>query len=475
MQEILSVGIDIGTATTQVVFSKLGIENIANIFSAPWADIVERKIIYQSGIHLTPLESTTRIDGEAVRKIVELEYLRAGIKFSDVQTGAVIVTGETACKENAEHVLKKLSGLAGDFVIYTAGPDLESIIAGKGSGAQAYSKAHSCTVANLDIGGGTTNIAVFRYGELITCGCLDIGGRLIRFDDRRIPVYISPRIKLITESLGIPLMKGVPIDTATLEAIVIRMNKILEQALGFEKPDSLCMALTTAGSSQLVPPESIDYLCFSGGVGDLITNKQKDHFLYSDIGVLLGNAIAKGLAIKAQVIYNHETIRATVIGAGMYTLSVSGSTICYHKDVLPQRNLPVLCISAEDEKILFTSLGGKYLAEKIKWFLQQFSCENLLMALKGKPNPSYTDILNLADSILEGTAALKKGVPLIVSLESDTAQALGQQIDWRLKEARSIVCVDRIKVSPGDYVDIGSPLLGGLTIPIVIKTLLFSS
>ena len=125
---ILSVGIDIGTSTTQLVFSELTIENQATSYTVPRISIVDKKVIFRSEIFFTPLLSQTEIDGEAVKQILESQYQKAGMKPEDVKTGAVIITGETARKENANVVLETLSGLAGDFVVATAGPDLESVL-----------------------------------------------------------------------------------------------------------------------------------------------------------------------------------------------------------------------------------------------------------------------------------------------------------------------------------------------------------
>ena len=136
-EELLSVGIDIGT--TQLIFSKLIVENMASSFSVPRISIVDKEIIYKSEVYFTPLISNTEIDRDKIKELVELEYKKANICKSDIQTGAVIITGETARKENANDVLHSLSGFAGDFVVATAGPDLESIISGKGAGAHIYS------------------------------------------------------------------------------------------------------------------------------------------------------------------------------------------------------------------------------------------------------------------------------------------------------------------------------------------------
>jgi ethanolamine utilization protein EutA len=174
---LLSVGIDLGTTTTQIVFSQIEIENEATVFTVPRIKIVDKKIVYRGGIHFTPLLDRTTIDIQKVRVIIEEEYRKAHVTPSEVKLGAVIITGETARKENSEAAINTLSGLAGDFVVATAGSDLESILAGRGAGTAEMSKDFwDKALVNLDIGGGTTNIAVFKAGAPVDTSCLDIGG-----------------------------------------------------------------------------------------------------------------------------------------------------------------------------------------------------------------------------------------------------------------------------------------------------------
>ena len=182
-ERLLSVGIDIGTSTTQCVFSAITLSNTASAFSVPRIRITEKRVLYRAPLRLTPLTSPETIDAQAVERIVSEDYAAAGIRPDQIRLGAVIITGETARKQNARAVAQALSRLAGDFVVATAGPALESILAGRGSGAAELSRTSGKRVMNLDIGGGTANMAVFERGEPIANGCLDIGGRLLRFED----------------------------------------------------------------------------------------------------------------------------------------------------------------------------------------------------------------------------------------------------------------------------------------------------
>lgn len=472
--EIISVGIDIGTSTTQVVFSKIFIENTASCFSVPKVSIIDKKIIRKSKIRLTPLKGQF-IDGDAIKEIVQEEYNNAGFLPEDIDTGAVIITGESAVKKNAKIVLEKLSEFAGEFVVSTAGPDLESIIAGKGSGAQQYSTDKSCVVANMDIGGGTTNIVIFDNGEVISKGCFDIGGRLIKIDKSGTVIYVSPKAAIVARDMGIDLQVKEGISAEDLSVLTDRMNNVLEQAVGLSPKDGLNEKLRTAGGSILELPKSIDYIFFSGGVADYIYHdKNEDLFPYGDIGVFLGQSIKNGKITRhIKACKPKETICATVVGAGAYTTSISGSTITYTADIFPVKNVPVLVLNnkfAED----CISHGSERLIKEIKWFQEQCGREDIIIGINWIDGPGYSKLRLLAKCISDAAIeTMNQSLPVIIVVENDIAKALGQLIDIYLKGSRYVICIDNIKVSQGDYVDIGKPIFEGIAVPVVVKTLIF--
>lgn len=473
-ESILSVGIDIGTSTTQLVFSRITIENTASMISVPRITIADKEVVYRSDIHFTPLKSNTEIDGEKVRLIVKHEYEKAGVVPEQVQTGAVIITGETARKENAAEVQKALSHFAGEFVVATAGPALEGIIAGKGANASGESKKRGAVVANLDIGGGTTNIAVFDNGEVIDTSCLDIGGRLIKVDGGKI-AYISEKMQKLAEANHVPIAVGQPVDRGFLTKIVIRMSELLEEVVGIRPPtDDLALICT---DKDLRRDYTIDYVTISGGVADCLKDEITcDSFLYGDIGLLLGQAIAHSLiGKKIPVLIPAETIGATVVGAGSHTTDISGSTISVSCSTLPIQNIPVLKLSREDEALPFESWGG-IIRDKVAWFrLQEGEKQMPALAFKGPRDIGFQEIHCLAESILEGMdAVLQEEAPLTVVVENDLAKALGQTLQVKLGDRKEVICIDTVKVENGDYIDIGRKLAGGNVVPVIVKTLLFS-
>lgn len=471
---MLSVGIDIGTTTTQVIFSRLEMENVASYFSVPRVEIVRKEVVYKGEIHFTPLLSQTLIDGDGVRAIIEAEFRRAGFSPRDTDSGAVIITGEAARKENASVVLDLMSGMAGDFVVSTAGPDLESVMAGKGSGAQRYSADSGRLVVNLDIGGGTTNIAVFDAGDTIGVGCLDIGGRLIRFDSSGRVDYVSPRVELVFAEAGVRIEAGQRADETAVAKVAAIMNRVLEEALGLAPPSPLLGLLQTSGGSTLLLERPVEAVSFSGGVAECVYNPEKETFRYRDMGVLLGRAIVAGRLVRTGRLFKPaETIRATVIGAGTYATTVSGSTITFTTDVFPQKNLPVLSLAKAIEDAVFRGEHAD-LAREAAWFLGQHDGRQLVLAMRGKENPSYAELTAAAGGIVRALdGLLPPEAPVLVSLEHDIAKALGQCMDTILAGARRVVCIDGVRLCNGDFLDMGAPLMGGVVIPVVVKTLVF--
>ena len=352
---ILSVGIDIGTSTTQLIFSRLTIENRASSYTVPRIDIVDKEVVYRSKIYFTPLRSATEIDAEAVKRIVREEYQAAGMTPEMLRTGAVIITGETARKENANEVLEALSDLAGDFVVATAGPDLESVLSARGAGTDALSKEKRTAIANVDIGGGTSNIAVYEKGVLRGTCCLDIGGRLIKVENGRIS-YIFPKIQALAAANGISLAVGDRAYPEQLYGVCRLMAAQLAQALRLAGADSHHAGLYTNNGKPLPEQPAIRAVTYSGGVADCIYQEMEgDVFRFGDIGVLLGKAIRADPDLsRVERFTSIETIRATVVGAGTHTTEVSGSTIHYEQGTLPLKNVPILKVSEEDEASLET-------------------------------------------------------------------------------------------------------------------------
>lgn len=473
---ILSVGIDVGTSTTQVVFSKLQMDNAGGYFSVPRVAIVDKEVVYKSEVYMTPLKTDVLIDTDALRNIVAAEFRKAGYRPEDTDSGAVIITGESARKENSDAVLKSLSDFAGDFVVSAAGPDMESLIAGKGSGAWQYSMDHHCRVANLDIGGGTTNVVLFEDGETLARGCLDIGGRLICMNPQGIITKVSPAAAVMAQAAGVSVSVGDRCDELKLTAVTRQMAAALNAYLGVgtKDIDAILRQIKTPGSSDFPVPEKVQAVFFSGGVADLIYHESADTWAYGDIGVLLGRAIRESrLFTDFQKMEPGETIRATVVGAGTYTTTISGSTITYSDDVFPLKNIPVIKLDEELQEACFAG-ETEPVIRRIQWVLGQNDEEHFILAMPGKRNPGYMEMKRAAASIRQIMDRVQPpGEPILLVIESDIAKAMGQMIRQQPDLKRQVVAIDSIHVEDGEYVDMGKPMMNGMVIPVVVKTLIF--
>ena len=472
---ILSVGIDVGTSTTQVVFSKLQMDNAGGYFSVPRVAIVDKEVVYKSEVYMTPLKTDVLIDTDALRDIVAAEFRKAGYRPEDTDSGAVIITGESARKENSDAVLKSLSDFAGDFVVSAAGPDMESLIAGKGSGAWQYSMDHHCRVANLDIGGGTTNVVLFEDGETLARGCLDIGGRLICMNPQGIITKVSPAAAVMAQAAGVSVSVGDRCDELKLTAVTRQMAAALNAYLGVgtKDIDAILRQIKTPGSSDFPVPEKVQAVFFSGGVADLIYHESADTWAYGDIGVLLGRAIRESrLFTDFQKMEPGETIRATVVGAGTYTTTISGSTITYSDDIFPLKNIPVIKLDEELQEACFAG-ETEPVIRRIQWVLGQNDEEHFILAMPGKRNPGYMEMKRAAASIRQIMDRVQPpGEPILLVIESDIAKAMGQMIRQQPDLKRQVVAIDSIHVEDGEYVDMGKPMMNGMVIPVVVKTLI---
>ncbi|MGI6012238.1 MAG: ethanolamine ammonia-lyase reactivating factor EutA [Ruminococcus sp.] len=473
-ETIVSVGIDIGTSTTQLVFSRLTMENQASGYGVPRIAIIDKEVIYRSDIYITPLLSREKIDMQKIKQIIEREYKKADISEEQVQTGAVIITGETARKENAKEVLKALSHLAGDFVVATAGPDLESVLAGKGAGADRISRETRSAVVNVDIGGGTSNLALFDRGKLAGTSCIDVGGRLIKVEKDMI-TYIYPPLQKMAADQGMDIREGERVQKEKLWKICQWMADHLAQALHLKPKEKGHEGFYTNGGKPLPDVPVIEGITVSGGVAGCMEEETEDVFCYGDIGVLLGRAVRENKELSALKKYQaSETIRATVVGAGNHTTEVSGSTISYEVQSLPLRNLPVVRISREDGASA-ESLR-KALETQLSLYCAEGKEETVAISFGGEGYDSFQQIQELADAIAKSTEGrITKEHPLVVVVEKDIAKALGQALRLRLIEKKEIICIDGIAAKSGDYLDIGKPLAQGRVVPVVIKTLIFNT
>lgn len=476
-ETILSVGIDIGTSTTSLVFSTLTFENVSGDMAMPKTEITEKKIIYRSPVYFTPLKSDTELDAELIRILIEKEYQTAGIKPSDVETGAVIITGDTARKTNADKVLASISEFAGDFVVATAGPRLESILAGKGSGAEQYSVETIETICNMDVGGGTTNTATFYNGCCIDADCMDIGGRLIRFSPGTKTVeYIFPKIEQLALENGIDIKIGKVVTEEQVNKISQIMAHSMLEKLNPQTNDRNFFFLCTEEDAKHLVSKKPDVVSFSGGVGRLVYEETKGNkFAYNDIGVFLADAIKNEVGKHDfKLVKPVETISATVIGAGSHSVDVSGGTIAVTEiNKLPLKNIPI--INLHNALDTLESDLQEYFNKQLNWIQGNEPTQNVAINIEVERRMSFKDITALASKIIcVAEKLLETQDTLIIIIYGDYGKVLGQSLELRLPKGKGVICIDAIDIAGGEYIDIGRPVGVADSVPVVIKTIAFS-
>ncbi|MFC5649323.1 ethanolamine ammonia-lyase reactivating factor EutA [Paenibacillus solisilvae] len=480
-----SLGIDLGTSTTKLIVSRLQITPVSQPFGFPEYRITNRELVYCSDIHTTPLLGTDEIDYGRIVMLLEEEYRRGDIQLTDIKSGAVIITGETAGKRNAEPIVHHLAERAGDFVVAAAGAELEGILAGRGSGAEARSLISSETVLNIDVGGGTANAAYFRRGSCIAALTLRIGGRLIRVNKSGVIQEIAASFAPWLAAEGYSIRCGEQVDFTVLQDIASRMAACLLSAIsswsGGRGIDPAALLLNIGEAAAEGPP--FGELMISGGIAALMTQKApqsvEETAVYGDIGPLLAHAIMREAERRQLIcIPPEQTVRATVIGAGMHTTELSGATVYITPGVLPIRNLPVVKIPLTEGLLADAAAAELHLSEHMKLAHRLYGAHTsspCAFALTGLGYCSYTAMQHLADAI---TDAYLKNDPehsaVVIICSNDMAKALGQALAFRMDDAASIICIDQINVKHGDYIDVGEPLSGDL-IPVIIKTLAFLS
>jgi ethanolamine utilization protein EutA len=409
-----------------------------------------------------------------LNEIVRGEYRAAGVDPAQVETGAVIITGETAKKQNADQILSALAGLAGEFVVSVAGPHVESLISGRGAGAAQYSLSHFTTVTNVDIGGGSANSVTFRSGAVLAAAAMNFGGRIIELEHSSGTVrHIADPARAILADCGLSMKVG---DRPSLEDLRRFTERMADMAVELVEGT----ASPLANQLYLTPPAPVSgrgsVLMFSGGIGyyyynPLTLNRVADVTLHDDVGPLLAESIRLHTAFQAyEVCPPAETLRATVMGASTQTVTLSGSTIWAEKEILPLRNVPVI------RPALGTSIAPDVVAQAIQdavthWDVD-LAADNFAVALDLNRALDYPALLQLATGLSEFSRSLPPEKPLIVIIERDYAQALGQTVKG-MRPDRPLLVIDQVGLMEGDFIDVGTPLMDGRVVPLSVKTLVF--
>ncbi len=469
---LVSVGVDIGSSTSHLVFSRLVLERLDNRYV-----VSERKVVHESEVLLTPFienaADDTTIDAAALGAFIDRQYQLAGVDPKAIDTGALILTGVAVRRSNARSIGELFAAQAGKFVSVSAGDALEATLAAFGSGAAARSIRESTRVMNVDVGGGTSKIAVCESGEIAEMTAADIGARIVSFD-------VHGRVKRIEEAgrrfaaeVGLFLEIGGKPDATLLDAMVERMADHL-----FEVMSRPVLCVESNALLRLDPlrnqckPEAIT---FSGGVSEYIYGRESRAF--GDLGPAFARAILERVkAWGPRVVASEEGIRATVIGASQYTIQVSGSTIFVApQSVLPLRNVPVVTpnLPLDDE-----TLAVERISESIGAALRRLDLDDgeraVALCYHWKGSATFARLDAFCRGISAGLAnELGRGLPLILVGDGDIGGLIGIHCREETRLSNPIVSIDGIVLKEFDFIDIGALLETSGAVPVVIKSLVF--
>ena len=444
---ILTVGVDIGSSTSHLVFSRIVLERLDSRYV-----VAQRETLHESGILLTPYKSAQMddIDAAVLGEFIAGQYQAAGVNPESIDTGALILTGVAARRSNARAIGDLFAREAGRMVAVSAGDSLETIMAAHGSGAVARSRRDRATVMNIDIGGGTSKIAVCADGKVIAQTAVDVGARLIAMD-------ASGRIERVEAAAG-EFKIGDVLDCAGAIAFANLMADRLERAI----------REVSAGLR-------IDTVMVSGGVAEYFYGREKAGF--GDLGVALAGSIRRRLeAWGPRIDFPDQGIRATVIGASQYTTQVSGSTIYVSPiDILPLRNVPVIAPDFEFNRDFIDpgAISAAIRAALLRLDLVDGAVPVALFVPWRGP-ATFARLDAFCRGVGEGMVqVLAKSHPLVLAGDGDVGGLIGVHFHEELGLAHSVVSIDSLELHEFDYIDIGAMLDLSGAVPVVIKSLLF--
>jgi ethanolamine utilization protein EutA len=481
--QLVSVGIDIGSSGTQVIFSRIYMRRLAEDLTSRYF-VVNRETLHQSPVALTPYQSEERIDERAVGDIIDRAYQEAGIHPDNIDTGAVILTGEALRRDNAKAIADVLAEMGGEFVCATAGHHMEALLAAYGSGAAKKSHELQQPVLNVDIGGGTTKLALVENGRVVHTAAIHLGGRLVVLEPSPPPspkgegalTRLDPTGKQLAKNAGFDWSVGANATGADLDRVVEWMADALMSALTQDAPPKEVEALWL--TDPLEPVEGIAGVMFSGGVAEYIYGREERDF--GDLGRRLGLAIRKRLdagKLPYPLLPAGECIRATAIGASEYSVQLSGNTVYISSpaELLPRKNLQVLQPDVE----LGATIDPARVTQAIRRHFEAFDLvegeAEVALAFRWQGPPMFSRLSALAQGIVEGLPmTLMNSKPVFLVLDGDIAHSLGALLKDEWGIASELLVIDGVSLWDFDYVDLGRVRMPSHTVPVTIKSLVFS-
>jgi ethanolamine utilization protein EutA len=467
-----TVGIDIGSSTSHLLFAKVILQRQMQGLSSRFV-VIGREVVWRSPILLTPFLADGTIDAQALGDFIARCYGDAGFAQSEIDSGAVILTGEAIKRKNARAIDELFAEQAGKFVCATAGHKLEARLAAHGSGAVALSKVRDTCLLHVDIGGGTTKLALIDRGEILGLCAFAVGGRLIAKDGGGAWSRIDQSAQLVADDFGVKISPQILADEAVRRRIAERLAAVAADVITGAPLDPLGQSLLlTEPLPRTATPTG---LTFSGGVAEYIFGHETEEF--GDIAKLLAGSLAGELSRRSglPLIDPGQRIRATVIGASQFTVQVSGKTI-YLPDpyVLPVHNVPVVRVG------LHTSghIDPDELASAIRAGLDEIDLdthERIAIAFDWRGDPEHSRLKSAGEGVVRALLPFHGRIKLLfLMIDGDIGKTFGRLLHRELHWPGKLVSIDGMELQELDFVDVGELIAPPGVVPVVIKSLLFA-
>ncbi len=470
---LVTVGIDIGSSGTQVVFSRVHLRRLSEALTSRYF-VVGRETLHQSAVALTPYQSEERIDDQAIGDFIDQAYRDAGIHPDAVDTGAVILTGEALRRENAKAIADVVAEVGGEFVCATAGHHMESLLAAYGSGAAKASHDLGKPILNVDIGGGTTKLALVEGGTVVHTAAIHLGGRLAVLEQGKLS-RLDPAGQRLAALAGLDWMRGGQVGTGEMERVAEWMADALVAALTQVAPGEKVESLWL--TEPLGVLGGIAGVMFSGGVAEFVYGREERDF--GDLGRLFGWAVRERLersALPWPLLPAGECIRATALGASEYSVQLSGNTVYISSpgELLPRKNLQVL----QPRLALGERVDAVAVAEAIRCHFLAFDmtegAAEVALALQWSGAPTFERLSAFARGIVAALPrTLAAAKPLYLILDGDIAQTLGALLKDEMGVGSEVLAIDGVSLWDFDYIDLGRVRMPSFTVPVTIKSLVF--
>jgi ethanolamine utilization protein EutA len=474
--ELRTVGIDIGSSTSHLMFSVVHLQRLGTALSSRFV-VIKRQVMWESPIKLTPYLPDYTIDTDDLAEFFGSCYHLAQVDPDDVDSGAVILTGEAIKRHNARAIAELFSEVSGTFVCASAGHHMECQMAAHGSGAVAASRGTGQTVLNVDIGGGTTKLAWIENGEIKSTIAIAVGGRLIVEDKDQGMIRLEEPVREIAQSLGIPLALGSPLPPQDRERLIDRMVRQIMRMIDRRPPDELSKRLlvTEPWPAELAN-KTFGAITFSGGVAEYLFKRETRRF--GDLGFDLAEGLRHMLARRKDLppVWDPgQGIRATVIGAAQFSVQVSGNTILVSRpDDLPVQNLPVIACSFDTGQ----TIEPAAVTAAVRTSLAQSDIEEgtaaVALAFPWHGDPSHARLHAIASGITNALPnTIAAGLPIVLLVDGDVGKSLGRVIRTETAPGSHVIALDGVQLKQFDYVDIGRVIELTNAVPVIIKSLLF--